>query len=68
MVQVVHSVRFVKVFGLKKQGELKHATARAMKCLLKRGCELIDSSDGDRGRPPKRARMCDLKRVYNDLE
>ena len=61
--------KLVQVFGLQKKGELKHATARAMKRLSDNDCLLIDSTKHDgRGRPPKRARLCDLKRVYSDLE
>ena len=57
------------MFGLKKREELRHATARAVKRLREKSCDIGDASGvAARGRPPKRARLCDLKRVYDDLE
>ncbi len=57
---------FVAAFDLVGRGAAKHATGRASKRMQDAGHELKDSARGV-GRPPKMARLCDLKRCYTEL-
>ena len=64
----VDVVQFVDMFGLRLQGTVKHATMRVLKRLRDKSIDLQDSEAcASRGRPPKRARICDLRRCYPDL-
>ena len=60
---------FLEVFHIKYTGDVKFATARVKKKLLKAGLEVkkTDPPEG-RGCPPPRARVSDLARVYNELQ
>ena len=57
-------VVFIDVFKLKGGGEMKHAVARAGKEIKAKGFQVDDESAAGVGRPPKQARLRDLKRVY----
>ena len=58
----------VIMFGLKGRADPKHACYKVSKRLRAKGCSLQDEgSPGAAGRPPKRARLCDLRKYYPNL-
>ena len=59
---------FVDLFKLKGTGEMKYAVKRALKKIKEAGCDVEDAEPEGRGRPPKRARVCDLQKVYKKLK
>ena len=57
----------VLVFNLKGRAQIKFAANRAAKRMRDANCELKDTHPGSgRARPFKRARVCDLQRVYKE--
>ena len=60
---------FIDLFKIKYTGKIKHAIARHKKKLVAAGCEVKRTQPPEGvGWPPPRARVCDLNRVYNDLQ
>ena len=59
---------FIEVFKIKYTGNVKHAMARVKKKLVDAGWQVKKTEPPEgRGWPSPRARVCDLKRVYNEF-
>lgn len=60
---------FVDIFKLKGRGEMKYAAKRVAKRLRENDCDLQNQHGGTgKARPFKKARVCDLKRVYKEYK
>ena len=58
---------FIEVFQFKFTGNIKYAAGRIAKKLTAANCKLRDTDPAPGvGRPPKQARVCDLRRVYTE--